>query len=304
MSDDVLLRRLAGIRRIGFLGLAKNTGKTTAFNHVSGLLHDSGERLGLLTCGRDGEITDLLYGNPKPKVEVVPGQLLLTTDGEADRARAGLRQVSDLGLHTALGPLRIFEAEQPGAVVLVGPVTVGELALASERMLATGCDRILLDGAVNRRAFARPGVVDGVVVCTGAALAGDLEEIVAITLDAIAPFCFPRYSGAEGVPEFEVFHPFTDETADTLIQGEFRGLVIVADPASVFLDPYTRARLEFAGIGIAVRERVPVLALCANPTSPICEDVDGDALVELLYEAFPDIPIIDVVAGRLCPNQS
>jgi hypothetical protein len=296
MSDDVLLRRLAGVRRVGFLGLAKNTGKTTALNFFSRMLHDRGERLGLLTCGRDGETADLLYGNPKPPVTVVPGQLLLTTEIDADRATAGLRQVSDPGFHTALGPLRIFEVEQPGAVVLVGPGTVDELAAASEGLLAR-CDRILVDGAVNRRAFARPGVVDGVVVCTGAALSGDVDTLVGKTVNAVVPFLFPRYTVVEGVPEFEVFHPFTDKTADTLIQGEFCGLVIVADPSCIFLDPYTLARLEIAGIGIAVRERVPILALCVNPTSPTGKNVDGEALIELLSEALPDTPIIDVMAG-------
>ena len=58
MLEDFLLRRLALVRRVAFLGLAKNTGKTTALGFVAGLLHENGERLGLLTSGRDGEACD------------------------------------------------------------------------------------------------------------------------------------------------------------------------------------------------------------------------------------------------------
>jgi hypothetical protein len=326
MLEEFLVRRLASVRRIGFLGLAKNTGKTTAFNFVAGVLRTSGERLGLLTCGRDGETTDLLYGNPKPPVEVFPGQRLLTTDGEAGRATARLESIGDTAFRTALGPLRLFEVEGAGEVVLVGPVTVEELAEALDRLLASGCDRVLVDGAVNRRAFARSGVVDGIVVCTGAALAGDVDRIVRATADALAPYLLPVENPAEEarVPGSRLqvagsaAHPsepvpgdrlvvdraFTDQSGEDLIEAGFRGTVVVADAAGVFCEPYTLARLSTVGIRVAVRERVPILALCANPTSPIGRGVEGAKLLARLGEAFPSIPVMDVKACRLNPHPS
>jgi len=302
MSDEVLLSRLAGVRRVGFIGLARKSGKTTALNHVSGLLGARGERLGLLACGRDGETTDLLYGNPKPPVDVTAGQLLLTTDIEADRATAQLTQIHDPGLHTALGPLRIFEVDRPGRVVLVGPVTVDELTAAAERMQASGCDRILVDGAVNRRAFARPGVVEGAVVSTGAALAGDLDRLVSKTVDAVAPLLLPRFTEGDDTHTYEIFFPFTDEVAETLIDGDFEGVVLVTDPAAVFLEPRTLARLSSAGIRIAVRDRVPILAITVNPYAPNGPGGDAEALLARLGEAFPGIPVLDVMAGTPCAS--
>ncbi len=320
MLEDFLVERLDGIRRIGFLGLAKNTGKTTAFNFVSGLLHRHGERTGLLTSGRDGETTDLLSGSPKPPVEVAARQMLLTTAGEAQRATADLRPVSETPFSTSVGRLALFEAVSPGQVVLVGPVTCDELVEAADRLLAAGCERVLVDGAINRKAFARPGVVDGVVVCTGAALAGDIDLLVDATVDAVAPLCgggnvvvdagadAPRSpvdaSMVPGDDEMEWAGAFGDEAAERLLERRFSGTVMVADATRVFLDGYTRGRLKTAGIRIEPRATVPILAVCVNPTSPSGARMESDALLDRFHRALPELPIMDVMTCRLRYNQS
>lgn len=301
MLEAFLLRRLAAVPRIGFLGLAKNTGKTTAFNFVARLFHEHGERPGLVTSGRDGEATDLLFGNPKPPVTALRGQRLVTTEDEAARSTAGLRPMAGSLSSTALGRLRVYEVTRPGEVVLVGPVTCDDLAAATERLLAAGCGRILVDGAVNRKAFARPGLVDGIVACTGAALDADLDRLVEKTADALAPFRLPLRTTPNGRT---VSGLFSDEAAAELLVGGFRGTVTVGDPSKVFLEAHTWRRLAAAGVEVAVRETVPVLALCVNPTSPSGARMDGAALLARLHHAFPDLPTMDVIACRLYSNQS
>ncbi len=314
MFEDLIIERLAPTRRIGFLGLAKNTGKTTAFNYVSGVLHRRGERCGLITTGRDGEATDLLYGNPKSPVEALPLQLLVTTADEAERSPADLRPVGDTPFHTSVGRLRTYEVVDEGRVVLVGPVTCDELVAAIDRLLASGCERVLVDGSVNRRAFARPGVVDGVVACTGAALSEDLDLLVDKTLDALAAF---RTGGASNddspldlstppddqgsraaAGEIDIAGAFTDEAAERLLGDGFSGTVIVADATKVFLEGHTRRRLEDAGVRIQPRATVPILFVCVNPTSPTGARLDGEALLDRLGDALPELPIMDVMACR------
>ncbi len=297
MLEAFLTRRLASVRRVAFLGLAKNTGKTTALNFVAGLLHGNGERLGLVTSGRDGETSDLLYGNPKPPVRVFPGQRLLTTEDEAGRSTAGLRSVADTLARTSLGRLRLYEVTRPGEVVLVGPVTCDELAAAVERLLDGGCDRVLVDGAVNRKAFVRPGLADGVVASTGAALDEDLDRLVEKTAEALAPFRLPL--NGDGGERFVTEGSFSDETAEALLARGFRGTVVVGDPSKVFLDGLTHRRLTAAGIKLAVRETVPILALAVNPTSPTGARLDATALMERLHDAFPDLATLDVMRCQM-----
>lgn len=298
MLEAFLLRRLAPVTRIGFLGLAKNTGKTTAFNFVARLLHEHAEQTGLVTSGRDGEATDLLFGNPKPPVAALRGQKLVTTEDEAARATAGLRPISSLS-STALGRLRVYDVTRPGEVVLVGPVTCDDLAAAVARLRDAGCGRVLVDGAVNRKAFARPGLVDGVIVCTGAALDPDPDRLVEKTADALAPFRLPLAAANGGKT---VAGLFGDEAAAELMAAGFCGTVTVGDPSKVFLETYTRRRLAAAGVEIAVREAVPLLALSVNPTAPDGARLDGAALLDRLYDAFPGLPTMDVIACRLRSN--
>jgi hypothetical protein len=51
-----------------------------------------------------------------------------------------------------------------------------------------------------------------------------------------------------------------------------------------------------------VRDRVPILAIAVNPSSPIGPDIDPGALSERLGAAIPDIPVIDVGAAVECPS--
>lgn len=299
MLEAFLLRRLASVSRIGFLGLAKNTGKTTAFNFVARLLHDHGERPGLVTAGRDGETADLLFGNEKPPVAALRGEKLVTTEEEAERTSAGLRPIGAALSSTALGRLRVYEVTREGEVVLVGPATCDDLGAAVERLLAAGCGRILVDGAVNRKAFARPGLVDGIVACTGAALDDDVDRLVEKTADALAPFRLPLATTNGGKTASGLFG---DEAAAELVAAGFRGTVTVDDPSKVFLEAHTRRRLAAAGVEIAVRRTVPLLALSVNPTAPGGARIDGAALLERLHRELPDLPTMDVIACRLCWN--
>ena len=312
MFEEFLVERLAPARRVGFLGLAKSTGKTTAFNFVSGVLHRRGERCGLITTGRDGEAIDLLYGNPKSPVDVLPFQQLVTTAEEAERSTADLRPIGDTPFNTSIGRLRTFEVIGSGSVVLVGPVTCDELVSAIASLLAGGCRRVLVDGSINRKAFARAGVVDGIVACTGAALSDDLGLLVDKTVDGLAPFrtarsCRPGSPGAGSDPaaatpapaangEIEVTGAFTDEAGERLLEEGFSGTVVVADPAKVFLDWYTRRRLEEAGVRIRPRVTAPILLVCINPTSPTGAKLDNEALLDRLAHALPELPVMDIKA--------
>ena len=71
---ETILRSRA--RRVAFVGLAKNVGKTTALVAVLGELHRAGVAAGATSAGRDGESFDAITGEAKPRFRVFPGQLV------------------------------------------------------------------------------------------------------------------------------------------------------------------------------------------------------------------------------------
>ena len=70
--------RSSGARRIAFLGLAKNAGKTTALTAVLAELHRLGVVAGATSAGRDGEEFDAITG------EFRSGRLLPLVDSVFD----------------------------------------------------------------------------------------------------------------------------------------------------------------------------------------------------------------------------
>ena len=84
------LLRESGARRIAFLGLAKNAGKTTALTAVLAELHRSGVRAAATSAGRDGEEFDAITGEPKPRFRVFPGQLVASARSTFEAADVSL----------------------------------------------------------------------------------------------------------------------------------------------------------------------------------------------------------------------
>jgi len=176
---------LDGARRIAFVGLAKNTGKTTALTTLIPELGARGERLGVTSVGRDGEIADVLdHTIRKPAVPLPAGSLVATTDALLDRGVAH-QVVARTGHRTPLGRVVVAELGEPAALEVAGPGTGKGIREISELMLAHGCDRVLIDGSIDRRATAAPFVADGVVVATGAVLGSDPETAVRWTRTAV-----------------------------------------------------------------------------------------------------------------------
>jgi len=155
---------------LSIVGTAKNVGKTTTLNWLIERLAPQGP-LGLTSVGRDGEDLDAVTDLPKPRIRPPVGTLLATAEASARRATAPLTLVAGTGVHTGLGPVGIYRVTGRGAVVFAGPVTVEGATSAREALVAAGAHRVLVDGAIDRRASASPHLADGVLLATGLAMA-------------------------------------------------------------------------------------------------------------------------------------
>ncbi len=146
--------RGSGARRVAFLGLAKNAGKTTALTAVLAELHRAGLPAGATSAGRDGEEFDAITGEPKPRFRVFPGQLIASAATTFEAASFPLSELATLPFATRFGPVQLRRADGEGELEVIGPSTASQMALTAAALEAAGAEIVLLDGAVGRRAFA------------------------------------------------------------------------------------------------------------------------------------------------------
>jgi hypothetical protein len=326
----------APFRSLAIAGTAKNAGKTTALNYLIERFHQAGERLGLSSVGRDGEAIDQLTNRPKPRVRPPVGALVATSHESALYSQATLERVAATPFRTALGPVAIYRVVVPGYVEVAGPVKVREAAALLRQLAELGCTKILLDGAADRRAFISAGV-DGFVLATGLVVASDPAEVIAETRSvlrrlqlsapparwaaraaaearpgALTPGGFVPWSEDSFLAGLEGFATWLPEDAEALVVpgalSDALAEALLAQPrAFALIVPAgthllaSRALLDrLLGRGYACYALQPLkaVALTVNPTAPSGEAVAPQALLEAVRGAFPELPVVDVMAGE------
>jgi hypothetical protein len=182
-----MLRELtASSRRLAFVGVAKNTGKTVALAALLRELELAGRCVGVTSVGRDGEEHDVIDARiEKPRVLMAAGSLLATTDSLLRASGIPHELLEDAGVRTPLGAVLIARLRGAGAIEVAGPSAAADVRAVSDAMLAHGAEQVLIDGAVDRRAASSPAVADGLVMSTGAVLDRDVAEVVAQTRAAV-----------------------------------------------------------------------------------------------------------------------
>jgi hypothetical protein len=188
LSDAV-----ATVKRLAVVGLAKNTGKTVALAAVLRELEAAGQVVGVTSIGNDGEAHDAINERiDKPAIRLATGSLVATTDLLLRRAEAPVEVLRRTPYRTPLGRVVLARLRETGALEVAGPVAAEDVGAVAEELIALGAQRVLIDGALDRRASASPTLADGVVVATGAILHADMDEVVRRTADAVELLRLPR----------------------------------------------------------------------------------------------------------------
>ncbi len=188
LSDAV-----ATVRRLAVVGLAKNTGKTVALATMLRELETTGHVVGVTSIGNDGEAHDAIDERiDKPAIRLAAGSLVATTDQLLRRGAAPVEELRRTPYRTPLGRVVIARLREAGALEVAGPVAAEDVGAVTEELIALGAQRVLIDGALDRRASASPALADGVVVATGAVLHADMDEVVRRTADAVELLQLPR----------------------------------------------------------------------------------------------------------------
>ena len=286
----------ANARRIAFLGLAKNVGKTTALVATLASLHRRGIAAGATSAGRDGEAFDAITGEPKPRFRIWRGQLLASATTTFETASFPSAEIATLDFPTRFGPIMLRRADGDGEIEIIGPSTVTQLAKTAGALEAAGAQVVLLDGAIGRRAFACGRLADGVVLAVGMAAGESLDAVRAAVRGALALIRLgPPPPGAE---VREVDGALTDaalrerppRSGETLVARDF---------TAIFLSLDRRRALAEEGVSLAVREPARLLAVTVNPTAPARPPVAAEPLFGAIRELARPTPVFDLVAGLL-----
>lgn len=171
--DDILK-----FRSLAIVGLEKNTGKTECLNYILRQMGEVSRQFALTSVGIDGENRDQVCQTPKPEIEVPEGMIFVTSEKHFREKRLIAEILGISEMQTALGRLVIARAVNSGKVLLSGPSDTGSLKLLIRQMSGFGVQTTLVDGALSRLSLASPTVTEAMILATGAAVSGNIPELV------------------------------------------------------------------------------------------------------------------------------
>lgn len=176
---------------ISIVGMAKNSGKTVALNHLIQESLDEGIRLGIISTGRDGESLDLVTETEKPKIYVEEGVLIATTTELLPLSDATVEIIDITDYTTPLGEILIGRINDSGYIQISGPQTVSEIREMANFMVSLGAELVVIDGAIDRKSSAAPSITDATILSTGAVLSRDINRVIEETLHIVNLFSLP-----------------------------------------------------------------------------------------------------------------
>ncbi|MDB5027037.1 MAG: hypothetical protein JWO66_726, partial [Candidatus Eremiobacteraeota bacterium] len=219
---------LGAARSAIVVGTAKNAGKTTTFNALRAVAQRRGVAIAVTSIGRDGEPSDALDAEPKPRVRLVPGTLVALPAGLVPRSPA--LAILDAGAESALGTTVFARVMLPTTCEIAGPPTARAMRATIDRLRALGDGPVLVDGAIDRIAVLAGGD-DAIVLATGAASGATIARVAAIAADAVARLTLPGRDPARERERVVIVTGALDaRDAEELLDGARGATVVVEDP--------------------------------------------------------------------------
>ncbi|SES85253.1 hypothetical protein [Anaerobranca gottschalkii] len=316
------------IYSVSIVGMGKNTGKTVTLNYLISLLDPL--TLGVTSIGIDGEKIDNLTFTPKPSISLKKGTVVATGEKTLKEFTSSYEILEGTGIFNPLGEIVMVRLQEDGEVLLGGPERTTDLKKIISTFKKYGCGKVLVDGAIDRRAAASPYVTDGMVFVTGAAFSRDFTRLVGETVHRLNMLTLPQtsisleredkiqlISGEEinflpiksalladqligyfkGDRENLLYIPgaLTDSFLQKIVPWIKKGYkigIIVKDGTKVFLSPKAYGQFTDSGGKIEVLKSCKPLALGVNPLSEEGYGFDSTALVNSLQQLVP-IPVFD-----------
>lgn len=194
LIDEILIKnKNSDIKVISLIGLAKNAGKTVAFNQLVSELAHEGYQLGLVSFGRDGEEIDAVTNKEKPGITIPSGTYFVTAENVKADLNTEFQVYKTTDISTTLGRVNIYKNTSyfNKEVELAGVNRISNLEKI-KNFLANKIEYLIVDGALDRKSSSLPGLSDKTILATGAVLAPDIEGVIAKTSLAVKKLLLPQ----------------------------------------------------------------------------------------------------------------
>ncbi len=171
---------------LAVMGMSKNTGKTVALNHLLEQAAVAQVSVGVTSIGRDGEDRDQVFFVPKPPIRVWPGTLVATARATLQRAKVRWQFIASAGIDSPMGEILVVKVLERGEMEIAGASRGNDQRKLIKQLRQCGASLVMLDGALGRSHHASPAIADGVILATGAAMGGGIQDVIRKTRDRLA----------------------------------------------------------------------------------------------------------------------
>ncbi|HTD32509.1 MAG TPA: hypothetical protein VK665_02520 [Candidatus Elarobacter sp.] len=291
---------LAASRSVIVVGTAKNAGKTTTFNALREVARRRGVAVAVTSIGRDGEPSDALDAEPKPRVRLAPGTLVALPSGLVPRSPAlvilGAGEANAArpsAFASALGNIVFARAVLPTACEIGGPPSARAMRATIARLRALHDGPVFVDGAIDRVA-ALAGGDDAVIVATGAASGATVARVATVAADAVARLSLPgRDPARERARVVRIGGALDVRDAEELLADARGATVVVEDPTRIAVRGALFAKLREA-VDLRCERPLRVVA-CTTSSAGRDTTLPPRELLEAVARAT-GLPAFDVVA--------
>lgn len=275
------------------VGTAKSVGKTTTFNALRAVAQRRGATIAVTSIGRDGEPSDALDAQPKPRVRLAAGTFVALPAGLVPRSPALAILDDDGGAVGALGTTVFARVVLPTTCEIAGPPTARGMRRTIDRLRALCAGPVIVDGAIDRIA-ALAGGDDAVIVATGGTSGATIARVAEVAAEAVARLTIPgRDPARERARVVFVAGALDARDAEELLVNARDATIVVEDPTRIAVRGALFAKLRATA---DLRCERP-LRVVACTTSPVGRDsaLAPRELVEAVARAT-GLPAFDVVA--------
>lgn len=228
-----------GYQSISFIGMAKNVGKTTAFNYLLKECFENDFPIGIASIGRDGEKRDSIFGGVKPHIWIEKGTIAAVAMESIKNNNLPFEILEDTGYSSSLGQIYIIKAKGSGYVEIATTPSVRKMGLIIKLMKAYGAKLIIVDGALDRVSSSAPEITDCTILSTGASLNSDMAQVVKKTTARVQQLTLPTLN--DTISSLGINEIIEGSQAPMIIGQE--GLVVAMDKESL---SYERQLLSFS----------------------------------------------------------
>lgn len=197
-EGPLLIERVmeSGARRVAILGLHPWAGARTVLAALVAQVQRREFALGVTSVPRLPPEAEMITADPVTRIPLPEGVLVATAEGAAGSSHGALEPVEPTQWRTPLGTIHIYRVVRDAEVDLYGPDEAGALTEIIQRLEDLSGGIVLVDGGWDRRAFAAPGVTDGIIVVLASGYSANPERSAAAARYHVESLTVPTCSAS------------------------------------------------------------------------------------------------------------